>query len=74
MADDVITMLQIPPKDGESPWADIFYMCGRCGHAIKLRDVEKHALEAHQANGVNLYTKVEEANERQTRPGPPASS
>jgi hypothetical protein len=48
------------PTDG--PWDTIFYMCGRCAHAIKLRDVEEHAKTEHNADAVQLYKKADDAN------------
>lgn len=54
----MIKMLQIPD---DNPWNVIFYMCGGCGHAVKLRDVEEHAKNAHSADGVDLYTVVKDA-------------
>lgn len=62
MADKMITMLLIPDA---GPWSTIFYMCGSCGEAIKLRDVEEHAREAHKADGVKLFEQSTEANEAQ---------
>jgi hypothetical protein len=53
MTDKIITMLEIP-TDG--PWDTIFYMCGMCLDAVKLRDVEEHARD-HGVDGVKLYSK-----------------
>lgn len=58
MAQKIVKFLIIP-TDG--PWDVIFYMCGGCGHAIKLRDVEEHAMKEHKADGVELFEKVEDA-------------
>lgn len=46
----------------ENPWNPIFYMCGGCGHAIALRDVETHAREKHIADGVDLFEVADQAN------------
>jgi hypothetical protein len=34
-------------------------MCGSCGEAVKLRDVEDHAKEKHGADGVNLLEVID---------------
>lgn len=37
------------------PWADIFYMCGSCGHAIHIKKLEDHALFDHGAMKMDIY-------------------
>ena len=55
----IVKFLLIPETD---PWKIIFYMCGGCGRAIRLSNVEEHAKTTHQADGVDLYEVADDAN------------
>lgn len=55
----IIKFLTIPDTN---PWNKIFCMCGACGHAVALREVEEHAKKLHEADGVDIFENASDAN------------
>ncbi len=41
-------------EDEKNPWPSTYYMCGMCGHAISVKEVESHAKKAHNARALKL--------------------
>ena len=48
-----VTFIKIYEND-KNPWPLDYYMCGMCGHAISMKEVETHAKKNHKARSLKL--------------------